>query len=292
MTNIDLEQRIDDVLPGVLDDLEEFVRIPSVSADPGRADQVRRSAEWVAERLREAGCPDVRLVSAGAGAPAIIARYPAPDGLPTVCLYAHHDVQPEGDPARWTSAAVPAGSSGRPAVRPRQRRRQGWFRRASGCAAGLRRQSAGRRHAVCRGRGGGRLADPRGAAGRASRRSGRRPVRHRRLVELGRRPAELHDLLARAGRLRGRGQHPRSRHPLRRLRRGGARRTDHALPAARDPARRERERRGRGTGEQSCSRAGRTTATACGPRPGCCRESGRSATAASWNVCGGGRRSR
>ena len=104
MTNIDLEQRIDDVLPGVLDDLEEFVRIPSVSADPGRADQVRRSAEWVAERLREAGCPDVRLVSAGAGAPAIIARYPAPDGLPTVCLYAHHDVQPEGDPAQWTSA--------------------------------------------------------------------------------------------------------------------------------------------------------------------------------------------
>ena len=103
MTTIDPEQRIDDVLPGVLADLEQLVAIESVSADPGRAGEVARSAEQVAERFRAAGCPDVRTVSAGGGAPAVIGRFPAPDGMPTVCLYAHHDVQPEGDPAQWTS---------------------------------------------------------------------------------------------------------------------------------------------------------------------------------------------
>jgi cysteinylglycine-S-conjugate dipeptidase len=91
------------VVPAALDDLESFVSIQSVSADPARADEVRRSAEWVADRCRDLGCPDVQVVSAGSGAPAVIARFPAPAGQPTVCLYAHHDVQPEGDPAQWDS---------------------------------------------------------------------------------------------------------------------------------------------------------------------------------------------
>ena len=44
----------------------------------------------------------MRIVSEG-GAPAVIARYPAPPGAPTVLLYAHHDVQPEGDHGQWAS---------------------------------------------------------------------------------------------------------------------------------------------------------------------------------------------
>ena len=52
--------------------------------------------------LREAGFNDVEIVSEN-GAPAVIARHPAPPGAPTVMLYAHHDVQPEGDHSQWAS---------------------------------------------------------------------------------------------------------------------------------------------------------------------------------------------
>ncbi len=88
-------------MAGVLDDLAALVAIDSVGADPARAPQVERSAEAVAGLIRDTGCPDVRIVRAAGGAPAVIARFPAPAGRPTVCLYAHHDVQPEGDPALW-----------------------------------------------------------------------------------------------------------------------------------------------------------------------------------------------
>ncbi|VBA41727.1 Succinyl-diaminopimelate desuccinylase [Mycobacterium innocens] len=56
----------------------------------------------VADLLSQAGFDDVRIVSEG-GAPAVIARYPAPPGAPTALLYAHHDVQPEGDRDQWAS---------------------------------------------------------------------------------------------------------------------------------------------------------------------------------------------
>jgi acetylornithine deacetylase/succinyl-diaminopimelate desuccinylase-like protein len=98
----DLVERVRDVLPEVRRDLEDLVRIESVWADPIRRPEVQRSAEAVAKLLSDAGFGDVQIVSEG-GAPAVIARHPAPPGAPTVLLYAHHDVQPEGDPAQWHS---------------------------------------------------------------------------------------------------------------------------------------------------------------------------------------------
>jgi acetylornithine deacetylase/succinyl-diaminopimelate desuccinylase-like protein len=98
----DLVERVRDLLPSVRRDLEDLVRIESVWADPSRRDEVHRSAQAVADLLSQAGFGDVRIVSEG-GAPAVIARHPAPAGAPTVLLYAHHDVQPEGDRSQWKS---------------------------------------------------------------------------------------------------------------------------------------------------------------------------------------------
>ena len=97
-----LSDAVDAVLPSVLDDLASLVAIPSVSASPAHAGDVRASAEWIVAQVRALGCDDVRVVAEG-GQPAVIARFPGPEGSPTVCLYAHHDVQPTGDLALWTS---------------------------------------------------------------------------------------------------------------------------------------------------------------------------------------------
>ena len=98
----DITTRVRDVLPAVRADLENLVRIESVWADPDRRGEVQRSAEEVAKLLSDAGFGDVRIVAEG-GAPAVIAHHPPPPGAPTVLLYAHHDVQPEGDRSQWHS---------------------------------------------------------------------------------------------------------------------------------------------------------------------------------------------
>ena len=95
-------RRIRDVLPSVRKDLEDLIRIESVWADPGRRDEVHRSAHAVGESVHRCRFHDVQIVSEG-GAPAVIARHPAPPGARTVMLYAHHDVQPEGDHSQWHS---------------------------------------------------------------------------------------------------------------------------------------------------------------------------------------------
>jgi len=91
------------VLPQVRADLEALVRMPSVSADPGAAAEVEHSAKAVADLARGIGFTDVSILRAGGGAPAVVARIPAPPGQPTVLLYAHHDVQPTGPVADWQS---------------------------------------------------------------------------------------------------------------------------------------------------------------------------------------------
>ena len=89
------------IFPGVVDDLRALVRIPSVSAPAFDQAHVAASAQAVVELLRGVGLVDAEIVSAGGGAPAVLAHHDAGDGAPHVVLYAHHDVQPPG--AGWST---------------------------------------------------------------------------------------------------------------------------------------------------------------------------------------------
>lgn len=95
--------------PRLRADLEDLVRIPSVSNAEFDQAHVASSADAVAALLRGAGLDDVQVLRVDGpdgrpGAPAVVARRPAPAGAPTVLLYAHHDVQPPGEEAAWSSA--------------------------------------------------------------------------------------------------------------------------------------------------------------------------------------------
>ncbi|MDN4595855.1 dipeptidase [Leifsonia virtsii] len=95
-------------LPSAIADLSQLVRIPSVSWSAFDPANVRRSAEAVAGLLADTGMfesIEVKQAPIGEGdtlgQPAVLATRAARNGRPTVLLYAHHDVQPEGDEANW-----------------------------------------------------------------------------------------------------------------------------------------------------------------------------------------------
>jgi acetylornithine deacetylase/succinyl-diaminopimelate desuccinylase-like protein len=97
-------------LPTAIADLSRLVRIPSVSWDGFAPERVAESAAAVKELFEGLGVFDsVQLSTAEIGAtgrqgqPAVLASRPARNGRPTILLYAHHDVQPQGDDADWDS---------------------------------------------------------------------------------------------------------------------------------------------------------------------------------------------
>ncbi|MGO4593521.1 dipeptidase [Leifsonia sp. 2TAF2] len=102
---------VDAGLPSAIADLSQLVRIPSVSWSAFDPENVRKSADAVAALLTETGAFDrveVKLAAIGdgetLGQPAVLATRAAKNGRPTVLLYAHHDVQPEGDAANWETS--------------------------------------------------------------------------------------------------------------------------------------------------------------------------------------------
>jgi acetylornithine deacetylase/succinyl-diaminopimelate desuccinylase-like protein len=94
---------VESAFQGIRAELDDLVRIPSVSADESAADQVRRSADATAVWLERSGLKDVRLLEIKGAHPAVFGAIPGPAGSPTVLLYAHHDVQPAGPEELWDS---------------------------------------------------------------------------------------------------------------------------------------------------------------------------------------------
>lgn len=83
--------------------LKEWLAIPSVSADPDREGDVRRSAEWLARHLSDTGFPTVETWETP-GKPAVFAEWPARDPhAPVVLVYGHHDVQPVEPRDAWNT---------------------------------------------------------------------------------------------------------------------------------------------------------------------------------------------
>ena len=107
MDSTTLRGRVDADLPQMIADLERLVRIPSIGYPGYDPANVRASAEATVGILRAAGVPEVRLIELTSGEhpghPAVYGEIPGPEGAPTLLLYAHHDVQPEGEAADWQS---------------------------------------------------------------------------------------------------------------------------------------------------------------------------------------------
>jgi acetylornithine deacetylase/succinyl-diaminopimelate desuccinylase-like protein len=91
---------VPDLPEGWLDELADFLSIPSVSADPAHADDVRRAAEWVVDAVRRAG-GDAEVREEGR---LVVGDIPAArdaDSAPTVLVYGHYDVQPPEPLELW-----------------------------------------------------------------------------------------------------------------------------------------------------------------------------------------------
>jgi acetylornithine deacetylase/succinyl-diaminopimelate desuccinylase-like protein len=87
-----------------LEELKEFLRIPSVSTKSEHKPDIERAARWVADKLRAAGMQTVEILPTG-GHPMVFGEWLKAPGKPTVLFYGHYDVQPAEPLNLWTSPA-------------------------------------------------------------------------------------------------------------------------------------------------------------------------------------------
>jgi acetylornithine deacetylase/succinyl-diaminopimelate desuccinylase-like protein len=97
----DLDARLDHWKRALVD----LCRIPSMSAAGFPPDEVRRSAQAVAQTLRDAGVEHVEVLEIPGVHPYVYGDWLRRPGAPTVLLYGHHDVQPPGRAEKWLSPA-------------------------------------------------------------------------------------------------------------------------------------------------------------------------------------------
>jgi len=81
--------------------LEDLLRIPSISTDPAHADDLRRCAAWLVTHFEQLGLQAEALETEGH--PIVYAEYHIDDALPTVLVYGHYDVQPPDPLELWES---------------------------------------------------------------------------------------------------------------------------------------------------------------------------------------------
>ena len=87
----------------ILNELIEFAAIPSVSTDPAHAPDMRRAAQWAADKLGASGPVTVRIIETP-GNPIVYGEWLGAPGKATVLVYGHYDVQPPDPLDKWESA--------------------------------------------------------------------------------------------------------------------------------------------------------------------------------------------
>jgi acetylornithine deacetylase/succinyl-diaminopimelate desuccinylase-like protein len=85
-----------------LNELLEFLRIPSISALPAHAGDVEGAARWVEGRMKKAGIESVRIMPTG-GHPVVYGDWLHAPGKPTILIYGHFDTQPVDPLNLWDS---------------------------------------------------------------------------------------------------------------------------------------------------------------------------------------------
>jgi len=93
MTTPQWETYLADHREQYLEELLDFLRIPSISALPDHADDVLQAGRWVAARLRRAGLNNVSMMATG-GHPVVYGEWLDAPGKPTIMIYGHFDTQP------------------------------------------------------------------------------------------------------------------------------------------------------------------------------------------------------
>src|ERR1700749_3555883 len=84
-------------------ELKEFLRFPSVSSQPQRADDVKRCAHWLARHLKNIGLERVRVIPTR-GNPIVYASWMGgthAENRPTLIIYGHYDVLPGEPITEW-----------------------------------------------------------------------------------------------------------------------------------------------------------------------------------------------
>jgi acetylornithine deacetylase/succinyl-diaminopimelate desuccinylase-like protein len=90
-------------VPPIREELEDWLRIPSVSTGGGDAEALARACDWVIERIEAAGGSAERISVNGSHPMAVGELRASRDGAPTVLSYGHYDVQDPGPLDAWES---------------------------------------------------------------------------------------------------------------------------------------------------------------------------------------------
>lgn len=97
----DVLARIEREKDRYLEELLDYLRIPSVSTDPQHKGDVRRCSEFVVEQLKAAGLETESIETDGN--PLVFAEWNGAEGKPTILFYGHYDVQPADPIEEWDS---------------------------------------------------------------------------------------------------------------------------------------------------------------------------------------------